>query len=112
MNRSRTRRYWIRPSLTEKRASVILEGLRKDDMGLSKEEILQIGYFKSFVRMPFDLFYSLYDMKVQPMLKKKRTRTNFRPRSWIAMLMKIRDPSRPFFAYRYFIRRGVNYRGL
>ena len=73
MNRPRTRRYWIRPSLMEKRTPMILEGLKMDDMGLSREEILRRGYFKSFVRMPFDLFHSLY-VKVQPMLQKKWTR--------------------------------------
>jgi len=73
--RRKTRRFWIRPSLHFKRASILREHAKEDDHGLCAESLRSRGYFKSLTRMPAELFDKLFTMIKNDITK---SNTNFR----------------------------------
>jgi hypothetical protein len=71
--RRKVRRFWVRPSLLQKQAKMLLERAQEDDdEGLSREELQSRSYFKSFTRMSTSLFYMLFD-EVKEDLRKQET---------------------------------------
>lgn len=72
MEQRRKRRFWIRPFLQERQVQRLIAKVNADDEGLSRNEILQRGYFKAYLRMPYELFTNLLT-KVDPLIRKQET---------------------------------------
>ncbi|KAK7603411.1 hypothetical protein V9T40_003410 [Parthenolecanium corni] len=67
------RRFWVRPSLQLKRLAADMLNLAKlDDEGLDSNELIERGYFRSYTRMPIEIFQQLL-IKVEPFIKKQKT---------------------------------------
>lgn len=68
----RMRRFWIRPSLQDKRLAADMLNLAKlDDDGMDGNELIQWRYFRSFTRMPIEIFKMLA-IKVELYIEKKK----------------------------------------
>lgn len=62
----------MRPTLMEKKTIQLLESACKDDLEMSKEDLQERSYFKSFTRMPVELFDDLYN-RIRIRIAKKNT---------------------------------------
>ena len=71
--RRKPRRFWIRPSLIEKKARLVREKAREDDSFMEPEDLVRRSYFKAFTRKPQELFEHLHDL-VKGRIEKQITR--------------------------------------
>jgi hypothetical protein len=67
------RRFWIRPTLLDKRTELILQLANEDDFGLSAAEKIRRGYFKSMLWVPSELFELILE-NITPLIKKQVTK--------------------------------------